>query len=269
VSATLVTRVAPPIAFGGRRAGRLVERNIVVYRRTWLIFVSGFFEPLFYLLAIGVGLGKLVGDVTLPNGQAVDYTVFVAPALLASSAMNGALYDTTFNVFDKLKWRKTYHAILATPLGPGDLALGEICWALIRGSLYATAFLVVMASMGLILSWWAVLALPAAALIGFAFAACGMAATTYLRSWQDFQWVQLAILPMFLFSATFYPLSTYGPVLQWVVRLTPLYQGVTLVRGLTTGDLGAEQGIAVVYLAVLGLAGLALAGRRLERLLLR
>ena len=241
----------------------------MVYRRIWLILVSGFFEPLFYLLSIGVGVGELVGDITLPDGRIIDYTAFVAPALLASSAMNGAVYDSTFNVFDKLKWKKIYDAVLATPIGAGDVALGEITWALIRGLIYATAFLVVMLAMGLVLSPWAILALPAAVLIGFAFAACGMAATTYMRTWLDFEWVQLAVLPMFLFSATFYPLSTYGPALQWVVRVTPLYQGVALLRGLTTGDVGPELVVPVVYLVTMGLIGLSVASRRLERLLLR
>jgi lipooligosaccharide transport system permease protein len=266
--AGLVPRVAPPLLLGGRGALRLVERNVMVYRRLWLLLVSGFFEPLFYLLSIGVGVGQLVGDITLPGGRTVDYTAFVAPALLASSAMNGAVYDSTFNVFDKLKWKKVYDAVLATPLGPGDVALGEITWALVRGLIYATAFLVVMLAMGLVLSPWAVLALPAAILIGFAFAATGMAVTTYMRTWLDFEWVQLAIVPMFLFSATFYPLSTYPEVLQWVVRATPLYQGVALVRGLTTGDVGPALLVHVAYLALMGLLGLTVASRRLERRLL-
>ena len=122
-----------PCSSAARRAARLIERNVMVYRRIWMILVSGFFEPLFYLLSIGVGIGKLVGDVTLPDGQAIEYTAFVAPALLASSAMNGAVYESTMNVFDKLKWRKIYDAILATPVGAGDIALGEIGWALLRG----------------------------------------------------------------------------------------------------------------------------------------
>ena len=96
-----------------------------------------------------------------------------------------------------------------------------------------------------------------------------MAATTYMRTWHDFEWVQLAVLPMFLFSATFYPLSTYRPALQWVVRVTPLYQGVALLRGLTTGDVGPELVVPVVYLVTMGLIGLSVASRRLERLLLR
>ena len=266
----LVPRVAPPVLFGGRRAARLVERNAMVYRRIWLILVSGFFEPLFYLLSIGVGVGELVGDITLPDGRIIDYTAFVAPALLASSAMNGAVYDSTFNVFDKLKWKKIYDAVLATPLGAGDVALGEITWALIRGLIYAAAFLIVMLAMGLVLSPWAVLALPAAVLIGFAFAGvrhgrhhatCAPGSTSSGSSWRS--------LPMFLFSATFYPLSTYGPALQWVVRVTPLYQGVALLRGLTTGDVGPELVVHVVYLVTMGLIGLSIASRRLERLLLR
>ncbi len=253
----------------GRLALLLVERNMLVYRRLWLAFVSGFFEPVFYLFSIGIGIGALVGGTIIVEGRAVDYTAYVAPALLASSAMNGAVYDSTFNVFFKLKYAKTYDAILATPVGPADLALGEICWSLLRGGLYAAAFLLVMLSMGLLNSPWAVLALPAALLIGFAFGGIGMAATSFMRSWQDFEWVQLAVLPMFLFSATFYPLETYPQEVRWLVAATPLYQGAQLMRGLTLGDVGPDLLIAVAYLAAMGALGLAVAGRRLDRLLLR
>lgn len=279
--AALVPRVAPPALLGGlgrggpgpgrlggRRAGRLIERNLLVYRRGWLIIVSGFFEPLFYLLSIGVGIGHLVGSVAGPHGRAIGYTTFVAPALLASSAMNGAVYDSTFNVYFKLKMAKTYEAVLATPVGVGDVALGEIGWAVIRGSLYSTAFLIVMAGLGLIRSQWALLALPAAILEAFAFAAVGMAATSYMRSWQDFDFVQLAVLPLFLFSATFYPLSTYPRALQVLVECTPLYQSVAVVRALTTGTVEPALVAHAAYLALMGLLGLAVASRRLRRLLL-
>src|SRR5579875_283098 len=257
---------APP---GGRRAGRLVERNLLVYRRTWIVIASGFFEPLFYLLSIGVGIGKLVGTVTGPGGQVISYTAFVAPALLASSAMNGAIYDATFNIFHKLKFAKIYDAVLATPVGVTDVALGEISWALIRGTIYSAVFLLVMAVLGLVGSVWALLVLPVAVLIGFAFAAVGMAATSYMRSWQDFDFVQLAVLPLFLFSATFYPLTTYPPALQVIVQLTPLYHGVALVRALDTGAVGPGALVHVLYLAVMGVAGLAVTSRRLGHLLLR
>jgi lipooligosaccharide transport system permease protein len=255
-------------AFGGRGSRYLIERHARAYKHSWMILFSGVFEPLFYLLSIGVGLGELVGQVTGPDGRLVGFTSFVAPALLATSAMNGAVLDSTFNVFFRLKYAKLYDSALATPMRSGDIALGEIGWALIRGGLYAVSFLVVMAAMGLVHSWWAVLALPAALVIGFAFAAAGMAATTFMSSWQHFEFVTLATLPMFLFSTTFYPLSVYPRGIQIAVECTPLYQGITLMRGLTLGAVGPALLWPVLYLAIMGLAGLALAARRISRLLL-
>ena len=260
-------RIAPFGIFGARRARRLVERNIRVYRRQWIFFVSGFFEPFFYLLSIGVGLGKLVPSVHV-GGATLAYTTFVAPGLLASSAMNGAILDSTFNIFFKLKIAKTYDAVLATPLGPRDVALGELTWSLMRGSAYSTAFLIVMAGLGYVLSPWALLALPGAMLVSFAFAAIGMAATTYMRSWQDFDKVSLALIPLFLFSATFWPLAIIPGWGQALVRLTPLYQGVALLRGLTTGILSWSLAGHAVYLAAAGLFGITAATRRMAALLL-
>jgi lipooligosaccharide transport system permease protein len=265
---TLVARVVPPAILGRGRARRLIERNLMVYRRAWMIIFSGFFEPLFYLLSIGVGIGKLVGPVTGPGGGPISFRAFVAPALLASSAMNGAVYDSTMNVYFKLKYAKTYDAVLATPLSVGDVALGEITWALLRGLMYSAVFIVVMAALGDVVSAWAVLALPAAVLIGFAFAV-GMAATTFLRSWTDFDFVQLAVLPMFLFSTTFYPLSTYPRWLQLVVECTPLYHGVALLRALCLGGVGPALLGHAAYLLVMGLIGLAVTSRRLAGLLLK
>jgi len=251
------------------RAGHLVERNAIMYRRGWLVIASGFIEPLLYLLAIGFGVGALVGSTVLFDGHPLRYAVFVAPAMMASSAMNGAVFETAFNFFYKLKYVKLYDAVLATPLGVADIALGEIAWALIRGTLYAFGFIVVMAALGLTISPWALLALPAAMLIGFAFAAVGTAASTYVRSWQDFNLVLTVLIPMFLFSATFYPITVYPGPLQAVVQLTPLYHGVDLLRSLTTGVIGPSILVDLVYLVVLGAAALALAARRLERLLLK
>ena len=133
-------RVTPLALFGSARSRRLVERNILVYRRLWPMLVTGFFEPFFYLLSIGVGLNHLVGPLVV-DGQLVPYTDFVAPGLLAAAAMNGAMFDATFNIFFKLKIAKTYDAILSTPLSVGDVALGELTWSLMRGALYSGAFL--------------------------------------------------------------------------------------------------------------------------------
>jgi lipooligosaccharide transport system permease protein len=253
---------------GGRGSIHLIERHARVYRHTWLVLASGFFEPLFYLLSIGVGIGQLVGRVSFA-GHAVGYTSFVAPALLATSAMNGAIFDSTFNIFFRLKYAKLYDAALATPMRSGDVALGEIGWALLRAGLYACAFMVVMLTLGLVHSMWAVLAIPVALLIGFAFAGAGMAATTFMRSWQDFEYVMVATLPMFLFSATFYPLGVYPRPIQFVIDCTPLYQGIALLRGLTLGYVSPGLLWSALYLAIMGVGGLALAGSRISRLLLR
>jgi lipooligosaccharide transport system permease protein len=246
----------------------LVERNARAYRHLWILLLTGILEPLFYLLSVRVGLGHLVGTVTGPGGRVVSYTSFVAPALLATSSMNGAVYDSTFNVFHKLKYAKVYDAALSTPLGPLDVALGEITWALCRGLLYAVTFLIVLAVLGLATSAWLVLAVPASLLVSFAFAGLGMAATTFMRSWKDFDFIILATLPMFLFSTTFFPLGVYPRPLQIVVECTPLYQAVSLLRDLSFGHLGPAMPGNLAYLAALGLAGLYVASRRIRRLLL-
>jgi lipooligosaccharide transport system permease protein len=267
VTAGVLLRVLPTGMYAGR-ARVLVERALLVNRRAWLTVLSGFFEPLFYLFAMGVGFGALVGDVVGPGGRPVSFVAFVAPALLAASAMNGAVYDATFNVFFKFKYAKLYDAMLATPLGPIDVAVGEIAWALLRGGLYAGGFLTVMLGMGLLTSAWAVLALPAALLVAFSFAAVGMACTTFMRSWQDFDLIQLALLPMFLFSTTFYPLTVYPEGVQLVVRCLPLYHAIQLMRELCAGVVEVEVLGHVAYFVVMAGVGVVVSARRLGALLL-
>jgi lipooligosaccharide transport system permease protein len=258
-------RVIPPLT-ARQRPWRLVERNTLAYRRTWWVFVSGIFEPVLFLLSIGIGVGKLVGKIPV-GGHPVDYKQFVAPGLLASAAMNGALLDTTFNFFVKYKYSHTYDAILATPVGTGDVATGEVVWALMRGAIYSAAFLATMLVFGLVPSWWALLVVPAAVLIGFAFAGTGLAATTFMRSWVDFDYVTLALIPLFLFSATFFPLTRYPAGLQAVIRFTPLYQGVVLERALVLGRVEWILVLHAAYLALMGAVGLRVAARRIGRLL--
>lgn len=245
----------------------LVLRNYLVYKDAWKLFLTGFLEPVLYLLSIGVGVGQLIESFEF-NGRTVPYAEFVAPAMLAASAFNGALLDSTFNVFFKLKFIKLYDQLLATPLTTGDIARSEILWGQLRGGSYSLAFLLVMVAMGLVDSWWAVLAFPAALLIGFAFSAVCMALTTYMTSWQDFDKVTLVQLPLFLFSATFFPVTAFDGWLRWVVECTPLYRGVVLCRELTTGALSWDSAISVVYLLVMGLVGLLVVRRRLDTLLL-
>ena len=261
-------RLGSVVPFGSRHSVHILERNRLVFRRGWMVIFSGFFEPLFYLLGIGFGLGALIGTVEGPGGQQISYSMFVAPALLAASAMNGAVYDST-NMFFRLRYEKAYDSMLATPLNVGDIALGEVIWALMRGTLYGVGFMVVMFAFGLVPSMWGLLALPAAMLIGFTTAAAGLAAVTFMRSWQDLDLIFVITLPLFLFSATFFPITAYPEPLRVIVELTPLYRGVDLVRGLTTGVVGVSQLIDVVYLVLMGVGFLFFASRRMERMLLK
>ena len=259
-------RILPPMLREVRRPQRMVERNIIAYRRQWLILLSGFFEPLFYLLSMRVGLGNLIGGVRVA-GRLVRYDQFVAPGLMASSAMNGAVYDSTMNVFHKMKYARIYDGALATPMSPGDVAIGEITWALMRGQIYAIGFLGVMWGLGLVGSPWVILALPCCALIGLTFASVGFAVTTYMRGWSDLQWVTTATMPMFLFSATFFPLSSYGSW-AWVAQLSPLYHGVALVRAANAGVFTMASVGHIVVLFAIAAVGIAVAARRLGKLLL-
>jgi lipooligosaccharide transport system permease protein len=265
--ASTALRILPPGMYS-RRGHIVLERAFRVYRRSWMVIFSGFFEPLFYLFALGTGLHKLVGTVVGPGGHVISYTAFIAPALLASSAMNGAIFDSTINVFFKLKYAKLYDAMLATSLGPLDVAIGEISWALIRGGLYSIGFLLVMLVMGLTASWWAALLLPAALLIALGFAALRMAVTSFMKSIQDLDLVEVAILPLFLFSGTFYSLSVYPPWLRIVVECLPLQHGIALLRALNAGALSWSLVGHAAYFVAMAVVGLIVTARRLEKLLL-
>jgi len=252
-----------------RNSSAVMSRGLLATRSSnAAIVVSGFFEPVFYLLSMGIGLGALVGTVVTTTGQEVSYAAFIAPALLAVSAMNGAIYDSTWNVFFKMNYAKLYEGMLTTSLGPLDVALGEIGLALLRGVLYALGFLIIMQSLGLNLSWTAILALPAVVLIAFGFASLGMAVTSYLTTFQQMDWINFVMLPMFLFSATFYPLSVYPEPIQWVVQALPLWHGVELIRGLTTGALSVALLGHVLYYVVMIAIGLVFTTSRLKKLFL-
>ncbi|HEX6955745.1 MAG TPA: ABC transporter permease [Agromyces sp.] len=273
---TLVDHALEHRGAGRRGVGALYAGNsrAVMYRgwratrsTNWLVMVSGLFEPIFYLLSLGIGLGALVGTVVV-DGREVPYAAFIAPALLAVAAMNGAIYDSTWNVFFKIRFAKLYEGMLATSLGPLDVALGEISLALLRGALYAGGFMLVMQVLGLNLSWWAVLAIPAVLLIAFGFASIGMAITSYLTTFQQMDWINFVMLPMFLFSATFYPLTVYPEPIQWMIQALPLWHGVELVRGLTTGVVGPAMLVHVAYYLVMIAIGMVFTTKRLRALFL-
>lgn len=252
------------------RARRLVERNVMVYRHQAVVILSGGIEPIFYLVGIGIGVGGFVPGVDLPDGRHVSYIQYVAPALLATAAMNGAVFETIFNVFFKLNFAKTYDGILATPMGIREIAIGEMLWALLRAALYAAAMLIIMLVAGLILSPWALLAFPAALLIAAAFAGAGLAGTSVLRTVQDFDIpMGLIVMPMFLFSGTFFPIDRYPWFIQAFMEVTPLYHAISLIRGLTTGAVGWAQLLDFGYLVVFFSLAMWFAMSRMERKLIK
>ncbi len=247
----------------------VVQRGLIAARSSsFAVVLSGFFEPVFYLASMGIGLGALIGDVQTAQGVSVPYAAFIAPALLAVSAMNGAIYDSTWNVFFKLNYGKLYEGMLATSLGPLDVALGEILYALLRGLAYATGFMIILQILGLNLAPTALLALPAVLLIAFGFASLGMAVTSYMKTFQQMDWINFVLLPMFLFSATFYPITVYPEWVQHIVMALPLWHGVELIRGLTTGVLSIDMLWHVLYYVVMIAIGLVFTTKRLRALFL-
>ncbi|HVB70168.1 MAG TPA: ABC transporter permease [Acidimicrobiales bacterium] len=260
----MLTRALP--SFGTRRSIRVFERNFMVYRSQWLMLISGFFEPLFYLLSISIGLNHFIAHLNV-GGRAVSYSTFVAPGMLATSAMNGAVIDSIFNPFFRLKISHSYDAILSTPLDVTDIALGEVWWALARAALYAVSFIVCMAALGDAGSAWVVLCWPAAIATSFAFSALGLAACTYMRSWQDFDLVAVIQLTLFLFSGTFFPITEYPRWLGAIVSFSPLYQSAALMRGLSLGQFQWIMLMRVGYLVVLAGFGITLAARRFQKIL--
>jgi lipooligosaccharide transport system permease protein len=270
------------VALAERRAGKpgsgiysgrarvLIERSLYAAKSSnWLVIVSGFVEPVLYLMAFGFGIGQLIGNVDDGTGSLVPYAAFIAPALLATSAMNGAIFDSTWNVFFKMHFGKVYQVMLSSSMGPMDVALGEISWALLRGLTYSLGFMAIVTPLGLVTSWWGLLAIPAATLIAFGFAALGMAVTSYMSNFQQMQWINFFLLPMFLFSGTFFPVSVFPDWIQVIVKALPLWQGVEMIRAFTLGNIGPELIGHIVYFLVMIVAGLLFTTRRLTALFMK
>jgi lipooligosaccharide transport system permease protein len=234
------------------RPSSVLERSWISFKSSaWFAIVSGFLEPVLFLFSFGYGVGKLVGTVSLADGSVVTYAMFIAPGLLATSAMNGAIFDTTWNVYFKMHESKTYNAMLSTSLGPLDVALGEITWAVLRGVIYSIGFMLVVTPLGLIPSWWAILTIPAAALIAFAFASIGMALTSYFKSYQQLGLIEVFLLPVFLFSGSLFPTEILPSWANLIVKISPLWHAIELIRMITFGDFNINISYSLMYFFIL------------------
>jgi len=256
--------------FAGR-PGAIAERNLRTLRSSsGIMFLAGFVEPVLFLIAFGYGVGGMVGQITDSSGHTTSYIAYIMPALLATSAMNGAIFDSTWNVYFKMHFAKLYNAMLATSLGTLDVAVGEIGWAMFRGAIYATGFVIVVGSLGLVPSiGGAVLAILAATMVAFAFAAVGMGITSYVKSFQQLDMVNFFLLPMFLFSGTLFPLNIFPEWGQVLIQALPLRQAIELVRDCMNLSLTGSLFGHFAYFAVMIIGGLFFTTRRLTALFLR
>jgi lipooligosaccharide transport system permease protein len=251
------------VAIAERRAGKrgeqyfagrtnaVIERSIIAFKSsTWIVVLTGFVEPVLFLFAFGYGIGELIGTVAPGQGPEITYAMYIAPGLLATSAMNGAIYDSTWNVFFKIKHGRLYQSML-------------------RGLIYSLGFMAIVTPLGLVTSWWAIAAIPAAVIIAFAFSAVGMAITSYMKTYQQMDLINVVLLPMFLFSGSFYPITVFPEWIQAVIQALPLWHAIELVRGLMLGNITAGLLTHVLYFLVMILIGTTMTTRRLTALFMK
>lgn len=267
---------APPVTRpASRRAAlRSLEYWLFQYRRTWRgSVISTLLSPVLFLAALGVGLGSLV-DRSAGAAQlgGASYLAFLAPGVLAAAAMQTAAAEATYPVMASIKWVKTYHAMLATPLGVADVLVGHLAWMAVRLAMTSTAFLAAMALFGVLHSGWALLALPVAVLTGLAFAAPITAYAATRDNDAGFAALfRFVVMPMFLFSGTLFPVQRLPEALRALAYATPLWHGVELCRGLTLGAGPAAGGVVlhVAYLAAWAVGGYLAARTAYRRVLVR
>src|SRR5204862_2094640 len=223
--------------------------------------ISSFLNPVLFLLAMGVGLGTYV-DRSGTASQALGgltYLQFLAPGLLAATAMQAAAFESTFPIMAGLTWQRVFHAMYATPISPRDIVVGNLVWIVIRLTMIAAIFTGVMVLFGAAASPLIVLGIPAAVLTGMAFAAPIAAFSATQRTPEKFNAVfRFGITPLFLFSGTFFPISNLPPVIQPIAWLSPLWHGVELSRALALGTIGQAPALALAHVVVL--AAIVIAG---------
>lgn len=260
-----------PVAEGldVRRALRQTDYWATVYARTWRgSVISSFVMPLFYVVAMGVLLGGFVEADPADLEGAPSYLAFVIPGMLAAQVMTTVFGEVTYPVMSGIKWHKTYYGMIATPLSAADIAFGQLGYVLFRVATVSAVFLAVLAPFGLIDSFAGALgAFAVQVLVGLAFAAPVFAFSASLQDESAFALVfRLGMIPMFLFSGAFFPITNLSPWMEWLARITPLWHGVDLTRMLMLGTVDLSMMVVhLVYLAALAALGWFLGVRVLHR----
>jgi lipooligosaccharide transport system permease protein len=269
----VVSRETPSNASGRHPALRVLGYMLLRYKRTWRgTLTESFLYPLFFLVGMGIGLGHLVNRHVAATHLATgfggaSYVMFIAPGVLAATAMQLSVGESTYPVLGGIRWERTYHAMLAAPIRVRDILSGQLCWVGLRVGASSAIFLAIIAAFGDVRSPLAVLALPAAVLTGLAFAAPVTAFSATREQDNSFAILfRLGIIPLFLFSGTFFPITQLPGWLQSIARVTPLYQAVELCRGLVLGGEGALDAVAhTAYLVALVIIGVAVGRITFER----
>jgi lipooligosaccharide transport system permease protein len=253
---------------------RVFEYRLLSYRRTFRSSIfNSFVGPALFLAAMGVGLGTYVDASDTAALSGVSYLAFLAPGLLAATAMQTASFEATFPIMGGLVWNRVYHAMYATPIRPSDIALGNLAWIGFRVLLVSSVFVLVTALFGAAESPLIVLAIPVAVLTGLAFAGPIAAFSATQRTVEKFNAVfRFGITPLFLFSGTFFPIDSLPAFLQPIAWLTPLYHGVALSRALSLGYAADEPLVMLAHALILcafAALGAYAAVRTFERKLVR
>lgn len=235
-----------------RAALHVWRRNLSVYRKTWkLNILPNFFEPVLYLVAMGIGIGGYIRE----GIEGLSYLAFIAPGLVVSSAMNGATFETTYNVFVKMNFGKTYEAITAAPVNLEDVLVGELLWATSRATVYGGIFAMVVAGFGLISPWKLPLLLPVIVLTGWLFGSIGLLYTSAIKVIDLYSfYFTLWVTPLFLFSGIFFPISRLPEWAQALAWATPLFHCVSLSKDIVHEGLGPASGVHLAYVVAVALA---------------
>jgi lipooligosaccharide transport system permease protein len=246
-----------------RAALHVWQRNLAVYSKTWkLNILPNFFEPVLYLVAMGIGIGGYIRE----GIEGLSYLAFIAPGLIVSSSMNGATFETTYNVFVKMHFGKTYEAITAAPVNLEDALLGELLWAMSRATVYGGIFALVVSGFGLVSPWKLPLLLPVIVLTGWLFGSLGLLFTSYIKVIDLYSfYFTLWVTPLFLFSGIFFPISRLPEWAQGLAWATPLFHCVSLAKGIVHGGLGGVSFVHLAYVVAVAFACTEMAMRRMHR----